>query len=355
MKRLILPAIVALAALSLLAATGLAKKDSSERGWLGVYTQSVDYDLAEAFDLDVPYGAIINEVVEDSPAEKAGLQSGDVVISLNDNKITDADDLTDVMYETAPGDRLELVIIRDGREQSIILDAGEAPRRERVTYHRFYHDDEERVVVPELPTTRRAYLGVSLDNLNEQLGAYFGVDEGKGALVTEVMEDSPAEKAGLKAGDVIVSIDGEPVGDASDVRNLIRDYEKGDQIDIAIIRDHRADRFTAELEEREQLFFGHGAIVGPDMAKLNMPKLHGLFKGNYMDDFEFDFDSEEFEREMAKLAEELSKLKFEFKDLEELGFDREELRREMEQLRRELKDLQVELHKELQDLRDEQQ
>ncbi|HOD67794.1 MAG TPA: PDZ domain-containing protein [candidate division Zixibacteria bacterium] len=355
MKRFWLAAIVALAALGLLAATGLAGKDTDERAWLGVYTQSVDYDLADAFDLTVSYGAVINEVVEDSPADQAGLKNGDVIISLNGEKITDSDDLIDVLHEASPGDRLELVVIRDGKEQSVSVVAGARSEEDDNLYGTFrsYFDGGNHSAYT-LSGAKQTYLGITLNDLTDQLGGYFGVADGKGALVSEVAEDSPAERAGLKAGDVVIEIDGEKVADASEVTEAIRDREAGDKVVITAIRNQRAENFTAELETRDSPFYGNFATIGPDLAILNVPKLRGLSKGNYDGALEEYFNSEEFQREMKELQEQLGKLKFEFKDLDRLGDDRDELRKELEELRRELQEMKAELKRELRDRQDRQ-
>ena len=134
MKRIMHPAIILAIALALLVTPGMAKKHGTERGWLGVYTQSVDYEVAEAFDLGVQYGAVINEVMEDSPAEIAGLKSGDVLVALNGEKVTDSDDLIDLMAETKPGDNLEITFVRDGQEKNITVTAGEPRKEERVMW-----------------------------------------------------------------------------------------------------------------------------------------------------------------------------------------------------------------------------
>lgn len=345
MKRIIILATIVLAVIALLVTTGLAKKESSARGWLGVYTQSVNYDLAEAFDLDVQYGAVINEVVEDSPADDAGLREGDVIVSLNKEKITDSDDLNDVMAETQAGDQIEIVINRDGTEQNFTLTAGEAPKDEHTWFH-YGSGDPNVWVFPSRPVT---YVGIQLMDLNEQLGEYFGITDGEGVLIVEVDEESPAAKAGLKAGDVIVEVDGKKVESASEITAQMEEHESGEQVNYSVVRDRRTSQFTVEVEERKGSSFGHGYMFGPDRAVINVPKLRGLFNSNFPNSFEAEF-GEEFEQEMAQLAEELAKLKLELKDADGIGGGRDELRRDMEELRRELRDLKRELQKELKEM-----
>lgn len=346
MKRAYLPVLILVLIAALVGASAMARKELGQKGWLGVYTQSVDYDMAKAFDLEVQYGAVINEVVEDSPAEKAGLADGDVIIALNGEKVTDADDLTDLMVETSPGDRIELTIVRDGKEQTLAVEVGETPVDRDFVW--FFGDDAD---LTPLPKVERPFLGVSLDDLSGQLGDYFGVAEGRGALVTEVEENSPAQKAGLKAGDVITEIDGEKVAEADDVVEILDDHKAGDQVSITAVRDRRAGRYTAEIGSREMPSFGHYSFFGPDKAAIKVPKLRGLYLGDAdADDGEYGEAGREFEKEMRELGRELSRMKFEFQ-----GFDREEFRKEMQELREELKQLKKELQDELRQLEQDKQ
>src|SRR5574341_626211 len=100
----------------------------SKTAWLGVMTQTVDKDISDAFDVDVDYGAIVNEVIEDSPAEKANLEEGDVIISFNGQKVWDSDDLTDFIEESESGAKASLGIIQIGREMTVDVELGSRPR-----------------------------------------------------------------------------------------------------------------------------------------------------------------------------------------------------------------------------------
>ena len=387
MKRTALIATIALAAVAIFAASGLAGKDQA-KAWLGITAQSVDYDIAEAFGLGVPYGAVVNEVITDSPAKEAGIRKGDVIVGINGNDVTDADELTDFMYEVKPGDEVRVTVFRNGREQNITVKAAEAPKRSDLSDHSYKYDKgntkgpslwrEDRdkkhgnVIITE--PFKRAYMGVYLQDLNEQLGEYFGVNDGDGALISQVEEDSPADKAGLRAGDVIVGIEKDRIDDPADVTDILEDYRKGDQITVTVVRERRENTFRVELDENESYSYRYN--FGPDMPHINVPKFDNLFHGNWdADKFMKDFDEEELERAMKNLAEAMEKLEFDFqglegleglkalekldleRDLAELKADREtredierEVNREMKELRKELQELKRELKKEIEEL-----
>lgn len=353
MKRIMHPAIILAIALALLVTPGMAKKHAPERGWLGVYTQSVDYEVAEAFDLGVQYGAVINKVMDDSPAKKAGLESGDVLVALNGEKVTDSDDLIDLMAETKPGDNLEITFVRDGREKKITVTAGE-PRKEKHVIWTDKHAGKAPKVLHR-SAEKYGYMGVYLDDLNEQLGRYFGVEEGNGALVSRVEEDSPAEQAGLKAGDVIISIDEREIEDSQDVTKIMRKHEKGDHVTVVVLRDHRETRFDVELGEKERSsggwIFG-GDFEMPDIVMPDLPKMKGLYLGDFdARDFEIEIDEEELEKNMQELKRELKDLRILKLNLhDEIEVDKDALRSELQELRDELKKLRDELKQELKEL-----
>jgi S1-C subfamily serine protease len=259
----------------------------------------------------VEYGAIVNEVVDDSPAAESELQEDDIIIAFNGEKVTDAEELTDLVQESNPGDEVTLTVQRGNstEEITVTLDS----RRYRDTHWGWSHAPHTSFYSGR-GYDRHGYLGVSVDDLSEQLGDYFGVRDGDGALISSVEEDSPAEAAGLTAGDIIVAIDDEDVYDASDAVELVRDYEEGDQVTIHIIRDKQRTEVTAELEERR----GSRApwvISVPDVPPIDvhLPKMRGLYRS--LGDLDEHFDYDEYEDEMEELRRELRELKRELKEL----------------------------------------
>ena len=103
------------------AVVGFSADAKPKSAWMGVYTQTVDDDLAEAFDLKADYGAIVNEVVKGSPADEAGLQEDDIIIKFNGDRVWDSRELTDFVRDHNPGDQVTVTVLRDGAEQELSL------------------------------------------------------------------------------------------------------------------------------------------------------------------------------------------------------------------------------------------
>jgi serine protease Do len=251
------------------------KRYIKDEGWLGVFIQEVDEDIQEAWDLETDEGVIVDEVIEDSPAEKAGLKDGDVILKYNDQEVTSSGRLTRWIRKTKPETEVTLGIIRDGEPRELVATIEE--REREYGYFSDDDDDEYSLRVPhpyippidipriDIPRIRvfeddgehflflgsRGRIGLQLRELTEQLGEYFGVTDGEGALVEKVLEDSPAEKAGIKAGDVIVEIDGERIEDAGDVVEEISHFDEGDEIEITVLRQGDRREFAVEIEEDE--------------------------------------------------------------------------------------------------------
>jgi serine protease Do len=298
--------------------TAQAGRDSDV--WFGVYTQTIDPDLKEAFDLDSDYGVIIKMVVPDSPADKAGVKQGDIILRFDGKKVGTAEDLVDFVGAREPGDEVDVRVIRKGKE--IVLTA-ELGRRD--DYEKY--DDDLKKYSAAVPRTllktykfdrfsfADTYIGVSLENLNTQLGEYFGVRGGKGALIVEVTPESPAEKAGLKAGDVITKIDGKEIEELSDVRDAVSSSKKGDKLELTVLRDRQEREFTLEVEETPE-DFGFLGRQTPDYIfdddSLLVPRMKGLFRGNFEDRF---LDREELEKSMEELKKEMKNLRRELDDL----------------------------------------
>ncbi len=365
MKKHLIFLLIVTVLVSLVVGTAFTKnKSKSGRGWLGITTQSVDYDLAEAFDLGVKYGALINEVFDDSPAEDAKLMEEDVIISLNNEKVTDVDDLLDLLEETNAGDKVKLVIVRDGEKKNITVAVDERPKslnkyafknkmKNKFKHGYFFNDEDDDfngyVDLSKFGDKTHGYLGVHLVDLSEQLGDYFGVSDGEGVLVSNVEEDSPAEKAGIKAGDVVLSAGGDKIEDSGDLSKVVRDYDKGDDLTLVVLRDGHRKEISCEVGESDSYSWYHD----PGDADIYIPKAPHAPKVDYFyhsdfdfDDLKFEFDGEEFEENMKELQgalsemEHLKELKFDFKH----DFDND-YKDEMKELKKELKQLKKELNK----------
>lgn len=312
--------------------------------WLGVYTQTVDDDVAEGFDLGVDYGAIVNEVVRKSPAAEAGIEEDDIIIGFDGGKVWDAEELTDLIQDHQPGDQVTIKVLR-GKEEKEFTVKLEARRASSWNLDWAVPSVPAVPGVPAVPRAPRApsapmvfnfnshashvYVGIEMQSLNEQLGAYFGVKDGDGVLISRVEEDSPAEKAGLKAGDVIVSVDSEQIDGSDDVSEILADKDAGDKVAFGLIREKKPVTVTVEVAEGDDdSHWGHLAI--PDLGDLQFyqPRTRGLSRGNSSGLMWDEGDREKYEEAMREYKRSLQEYKEQMQDL----------RRELNDLKKKVED-----------------
>ncbi len=233
--------------------------------WIGVYMQDVTPDLAEAFGLSVNKGVVINDVAHDSPADKAGLQPKDVILAWNGATVDNSQTLTELVGDSKVGDNAKLTISRGGKEMDVTVTIGERSEQDLSsrggTRERYLKQLQN--TIGKMPG-----IGVSMEPLAGKLGDYFGVRDGNGALITDVAKDTPAEKAGLKVGDVIVKVDDKSVEGPSDVSSAIHEMKKGDKVDLVVVRDKAEKSFSVEVGEIDSF----GSV--DDLEQL-MPYFHG--------------------------------------------------------------------------------
>lgn len=227
---------------------------------LGVMVQDLDAT-------DKTGGVRVDSVDPESPAEKAGLKTGDVVVEYDGERVRSARQFTRLVQETPEGRQVPLAVLRDGKRQALTAtpEARAFSWEMNIDGDRIRRDVERglrefRMDMPPMrfrwdhdfddllaPSSRRR-LGISVDSMGNQLSQYFGASEG-GALITSVEPGSAAEKAGLKAGDVITSINGERVRDAEQVVDTMREVGDGD-VTIGYLRDKKAGTTKATIEPR---------------------------------------------------------------------------------------------------------
>jgi serine protease Do len=183
-----------------------------ERGWLGVAIQGVDEDLAKALRLDKPRGALVSRVEDGSPAQKAGVRRGDVVLDFNGKPIERVGELSRAVAGVDAGTRAEIVVWRDGKQESLRAEIGLMPGEKEVA-----------AVTPDEQEADQPRLGVSLAPLTADTRQQLGIEEKvDGVVVTDVAPDSPAESKGLQPGDIILSVDQKAVKDPRQVSEAVR-------------------------------------------------------------------------------------------------------------------------------------
>jgi serine protease Do len=193
------------------------------RGWMGVTIQAVTGELAETYGLDEAKGAIVSSVTADSPAEDAGIEPEDVILAADDREIGDNGDLSRYIASKAPGTEVELVVLRDGRRQTISITLGTFPENPGQPGARAEDTDRPR-------------LGMSVRDLTPDLAQRVGVPrDTRGVLITDVETGEPAEEAQLGRGDVIVSVNGETVESVNDFEAAISRFESGDRMRLRVL------------------------------------------------------------------------------------------------------------------------
>jgi serine protease Do len=179
------------------------------RGWLGVAVQRVTPELADAMELPSQRGALVAEVTPGSPAERGGLERGDVILRFGDREIERMRELPRAVAATPPGARVEVEVLRDGRPERLSVEVAEQP-------------DEERPEASRGGAERGSTaFGFDLAEVPAELRERLGLRGGEGALVARIYPGAPAEGAGVREGDVILEVDGEPVEDAREAESRL--------------------------------------------------------------------------------------------------------------------------------------
>lgn len=209
---------------------------------LGVYLADVNETRARELRLSDARGALVGKVLENSPAAKAGLRENDVILSFDEQAIQNAGSIYMLLNDTLPESRVMLKIVRDGAERDVTVIMGE--RQGEVS---------ETKPNPEVFLRTRTWrLGVKTISLSTQLAEFMGV-KGTGALITEVEPRALADRAGLKAGDCLLSLNGEQVGANSDLSRAFNEVftkAKG-KVSAKIVREKKELEVTIKADESE--------------------------------------------------------------------------------------------------------
>jgi membrane-associated protease RseP (regulator of RpoE activity) len=292
--------------------------DLEKRAFLGVAIRSSDSDDFE--------GAKIASVMDDTPAERAGLEKGDVIVGFNGYDIDSPKALTKMLRGAAPGDNVDIDVMRDGDRQTFSVELGEHAGFHGLMMHsedgqhfleHFKLEDlhehlgelhenlgDLHLKIPKLHGLHKFHfggrpkLGVQLVDTTPELREHLGGSPDAGVLVGKVLSGMPAEEGGIQVGDLIVSADGEDVEDSGDLVHALRDKD-GDTISLGVIRDGRPMTLDIFIPERE-IEEGEG------------PQAELLEDLDFDFDFDFDFELDEAIEgqieaaiEQANLSEEL--------------------------------------------------
>ncbi len=285
-----------------------AEKKADKGAFLGIVPEEVTSDVAADYGVAAGQGVLVGETVSGSPASDAGLRANDVITMINGSRLTGPAELRVQLAKYKQGDAVKLTYFRGGKERTADVTLseqandkgvfqwswdGDAPDVDAPRAKRFMHWGSE-------ARGSAAFAGIVTQELSDGLKNYFKVEGG--ALISEVVEKSPAEKAGLKAGDIIVKIGAEEVDDQGDVSDAIREMDPDQTVDFHIKRDGKSMVLPVTLTNRRD------------------------FYGDASDGENFDFgfggeEAEDLEKEMVKLHEELRTLGVELESLPDVKWE----------------------------------
>ena len=234
----------------IIAVFSLAMSESAiakKKGWLGVSIQTVNEDLKDDWDLQKDQGVLVTYVIEDSPAEEAGIKKGDVIVEYEGRKVKYADELREYVLKTPPGETVKIKVDRDGKSKKFDI---EIERRRSNVVVRSWRDGD-RMFGFTSNRSEGGFLGVDMYDLTDGLREYFKVEEDEGVLVVNVVEDSPAEKAGFKSGDVITKVGKRFIEDSADLRKAVARSEPDEEVKIEYVRNKKRSSLKIKIGNRK--------------------------------------------------------------------------------------------------------
>lgn len=198
--------------------TQLREKGRVVRGYLGVRPQSLDEDLAESFGLKEAKGALIAEVLPDTPAEKAGIKEGDIIISFDGREVEDGRDLSMKAADAHVGKKVRITVWRDKQKVEISLVIGERPSDEKLADFK----------------DGASWRGMKVSDVTEEIKDRYGIEDGQGVAVTFVEEGSPSSEAGIVPGIIILEIDGRKIRGMKDYNEAVKTVPEDKDVRLRI-------------------------------------------------------------------------------------------------------------------------
>lgn len=202
----------------------LKDKGHVSRGWLGVVIQEVNKELAESFGLKKAAGALVAQVLEESPAAEAGVREGDIITKFGDKEIELSNDLPYVVGRTKAGSKVPMQVVRNGVMKTLTVKVGDLP------------EDPSDEASRKPGNERVSRLGMTVADINEQMESKFGISEG--VIIVEVSQGDAA-LAGLRRGDIITMLNGKQVTSAKMFEELVDGLEQGKAVPVRIVRNGR--------------------------------------------------------------------------------------------------------------------
>ncbi len=207
----------------------LVETGSVTRGYLGVNIQTLTPSLAQALKLETRNGALVSDVLPDSPADRAGLERGDVILTFDGKTIDDSRDLAAQVAATPVGEDTEVLVLRDGRKETLELTVGTLPNQQ--------------ASISGADSPRGGQWGLQLQELAPEVARAQGLHDGQGVRVVGVESGSPAGEAGLRPGDILLQVNRRNVGSIDDVKSALADNDS-DQL-LLLVKRQQGNLFVA--------------------------------------------------------------------------------------------------------------
>jgi len=328
-----------------------SSEDSGTSSYLGVDISDVTTERLSALKLKEEKGVEVTMVDQDAPAGKAGIKEHDVILTMNGTTIDSGAQLRRMIRETPPGRVVSFGLSRDGQPVTVKVQLADKHNEFPVHGPGDIHVNIPEIHIPEINiptfdwivTTRSERSGLMVENITPQLGEFFGVKNGNGVLVRSVDKGSRGEKAGLRAGDVIVKVNDEPVHDTGDFTHAVHSRDKG-SVSVGVIREKKELNLTLTLPERkdsgeliEEESFDDSEIGAASQVELGrmQSELAKLKPQIELATESYRRSAEEYRKSMCdqqkKIREEAVKQR------EQLRKQEHELRLRMDQMRREMR------------------
>ena len=272
-----------------------SSEETGTSSYLGVDIADVTTERLSALKLKEEKGVEVTMVDQDAPAGKAGLKEHDVILTMNGTSIESGAQLRRMIHETPAGRIVSLGVSRDGQPMTIKVQLADKHSEYAMAHPKAKEFHFEMPTIPPMPdvdipsinmvvVTSSARSGLMVENITPQLGEFFGVKNGNGVLVRSVEKGSRAERAGLRAGDVIVKVNDQPVHDTSDFSHAVKS-RSGDSVNVGVIREKKEQNLNLTLPSRKE----SGELQDSESSE----------------DLQIDADSEV---ELGELQDELAKL-----------------------------------------------
>jgi serine protease Do len=315
---------------------GIPSEELDTSSYLGVDIANISTERLGTLKLKEEHGVEVTMVDQDAPAGKAGIKEHDVILTMNGTTIESKPQLQRMIHETPPGRVVTLGLSRDGQSMTIKVQLADRRNEFSLTGMDKFKDKDFHIEIPpipsldiDVPNIGVVYVhssmrsGVMVENLTPQLGEFFGAKNGSGVLVRSVEKGSSAEKAGLRAGDVITRVGDQSVHDTSDFTHALHSHGAG-SVSVAVIRDKKEQTLTLTLPEHKE----SGEMMDESLEEPDV-------------DAESQIDLSEVQNEIAKLRPEMELAKEQSRKVSEevsqaLCAQQKHIKEQAEKLRQEL-------------------